>query len=109
MLFRSVNGTVAGVVRNRRDLQGNFTAELAASTDAAALVDLVLSKLTYGYTTGNTTTALRTEIVTAVGTIAIPALNANLGNQTSVDTAKRARVNAAVLLVLASPEFQIQQ
>ena len=103
------NGTVAGVVRNRRDLQGNFTAELAASTDAAALVDLVLSKLTYGYTTGNTTAALRTEIVTAVGTIAIPALNANLGNQTSVDTAKRARVNAAVLLVLASPEFQVQQ
>jgi len=103
------NGTVAGVVRNRRDLQGNFAAELAASTDAAALVDLVLSKLTYGYTTGNTTAALRAEIVTAVGTIAIPALNANLGNQSSVDNAKRSRVNAAILLVLASPEFQIQQ
>ena len=103
------NGTVAGVVRNRRDLQGDYTAELAASTDAAALVDLVLGKLTYGFTTGNTTAALRTEIVNAVGTIAIPALNANLGNQTSVDNAKRARVNAAVLLVLAAPEFQVQQ
>ena len=103
------NGTVAGVVRNRRDLQGNYSAELAVAADAAALVDLVLSKLTYGITTGNTTAALRTEVVNAIGTIAIPALNANLGNQTSVDNAKRARVNAAILLVLASPEFQVQQ
>ena len=103
------NGTVAGVVRNRRDLQGNYSAELAVAADAAALVDLVLSKLTYGTTTGNTTAALRTEVVNAIGTIAIPALNANLGNQTSVDNAKRARVNAAILLVLASPEFQVQQ
>ena len=98
------NGTVAGVVRNRRDLQGNYTGELAVATDAAALVDRVLSKLSYG----NTSAALRTEIVTAVGTIAIPTLNANLGNQSSVDNAKRARVNAAILLVLASPEFQVQ-
>ena len=103
------NGTVGGVVRNRRDLQGNYTGELALAADAAALVDRVLGKLTYGTTTGNTSAALRTEIVTAVGSIAIPVLNANLGNQTSVDNAKRARVNAAILLVLAAPEFQVQQ
>ena len=99
------NATVNGTTRNRRDLQGSYTGELAVANDAAALVDLVLGKLSYG----NTSAALRTEIVTAVGTITIPTLNANLGNQTSVDNAKRARVNAAILLVLASPEFQVQQ
>jgi hypothetical protein len=97
------NGTVAGVVRNRRDLQADFSGELAVAADAAALVDRVLTKLTYG----NTGAALRTEIVDTVGRITIPALTAT--NQAAVDTAKRARVNAAVLLVLASPEYAVQQ
>ena len=99
------NTTVNGITRNRRDLQGNYSGELAVATDSAALVDRVLGKLSYG----NTSAALRSEVVAAVSSIAIPALNANLGNQTSVDNAKRARVNAAILLVLAAPEFQVQQ
>ena len=99
------NGTVNGVVRNRRDLQADYSAELALANDVPALVDRVLGKLTYG----NASAALRTEIVDAVGRVTIPALNVGGTNQGSVDSAKRTRVNAAILLVLASPEFQVQQ
>ena len=58
------------------------------------------------YTAG---AALKAEIATAVGSITIPALNAAGSNQAAIDTARRNRVNAAILLVLASPEFQVQQ
>lgn len=99
----ATNGTVAGVVRNRRDIQPDFTAELALTADVPALVARVASRLTYG----NLGTAAQADIVTAVSTIAVPALTAT--NQTTVDAAKRNRVNAAILLVLASPEFQVQK
>lgn len=96
------NGTVNGVALNRRDLQADHTADLALAEDVPALVDRVLGKLTYGDSSG-----LRTEIISAVGSIAIPALTAT--NQNTVNAAKRSRVNAAILLVLASPEYQVQQ
>jgi uncharacterized protein (DUF1800 family) len=99
------NGTVGGVALNRRDLQGDYSAELALAADPAALVEQVSGKLTYG----TAPAALKTEISTAVGSIAIPALAANNSNKSQVDDAKRVRVNAAVLLVLASPEFQVQK
>jgi uncharacterized protein (DUF1800 family) len=98
------NGTVGGITYNRRDLKPDYTAELALSDDPAALVDHVMGRLLYS----PDVTELRSEIIAAVTSLAIPALNANLGNQTTVDRAKRARVNTALLLVLASPEFQVQ-
>ncbi len=101
----SFNGTVGSVVRNRRDLQANLSAELALTNDPAALVDHVLGKLTYG----NTSAALRTEVINAVASITIPALTSNGSNQATVDAAKRSRVNATLLLVVASPEYQVQQ
>jgi len=98
------NGTVNGVVLNRRDIRPDFTAELALAGDAAALVERVAGKLSY-----SAGAALKAEIATAVGSIVIPALNSGGTNQATIDTAKRNRVNAAILLVLASPEFQVQQ
>ena len=98
------NATVNGVVRNRRDLQADYSAELALAGDAAALTDRLLGKLLYA-----SNTALRTEIVNAVGLIVIPALNAGGSNQAAIDTAKRNRVNAAILLALVAPEFMVQQ
>ena len=98
------NTTVNGVVRNRRDLQADYSAEVALATDPAALVDRVLGKLTYG----TIPAALRTEIIGAVTSVALPALSANGSNQAAVDAAKRNRVNAAILLVVASPEYQVQ-
>ena len=100
----SSNGVVGGVTLNRRDLQGDYTAQLALAGDAAALVDHVLARLTYG-----DTAALRTEIVAAVNSIAIPALNGTGSNQAQIDNARRNRVNAALLLTLVAPEFIVQQ
>jgi hypothetical protein len=48
---------------------------------------------------------VKAEIVTAVTGLAIPAATGS--NQAAIDTAKRTRVNAAVLLVLVSPEYQV--
>ena len=97
----ATNGTVGGVVLNRRDIRPDFTAELALATDAPALVDRVAQRLTYGGM-GST---IKTDIATAVATITIPAATGS--NQAAIDTAKRTRVNAAVLLVLVSPEYQV--
>ena len=95
------NGTVNGVTFNRRDLQGDYTAELALAGDAAALVARVASRLAYG----GAGAAFQTEAANAVAAIAIPALNASGSNQAQVDAARRNRVNAALLLTLAAPEF----
>jgi hypothetical protein len=101
----SGNVVVNGSTVSRRDLQSPFTAELALADQPAALVDLVVDKLM----AGNAPAALKTEITTAITTVAIPALNSTGSNQAAIDSAKRTRVNAAVLLVLASPEFQVQK
>jgi uncharacterized protein (DUF1800 family) len=95
------NGTVNGVVFNRRDLQRNWAAEMALATQPAALTASVAEKLL----NGRASAALTTEISTAIGRITIPALNAGGTNQGAIDTAKFNRVKSAVLLVLASPEF----
>ncbi|MDP3222285.1 MAG: DUF1800 domain-containing protein, partial [Rubrivivax sp.] len=86
------------------DLQGDYSAELALATNATDLVDRVLAKLVVG----PVPTALRTELIDTVGRINIPTLNATFSNQSSVDNAKRARVNSAILLTVVSPEFQVQ-
>ncbi len=83
---------------SRRDLQGDYSAELALAANVPALVDRVTTRLAYG-AVGATR---RTEIIDAVGSIAIP------GSGTSqIDAAKRARVNAAILLTVAAPEFVV--
>ena len=71
----------------------------------AELVDRVLAKLVIG----TAPATLKSEIVAAVTSIAIPALTANASNQAAVDTAKRSRVNTALLLTLVSPEFLVQK
>jgi len=99
------NGTVAGVVLNRRDLQGDFSAELAMAADPVALAERVVSRLTY-----TSATALKAEISTTVGLTAIPALvtSGTGNNQAAINAARRTRVNIAVLLALASPEVMVQ-
>jgi hypothetical protein len=99
----SVNTTVGGVPLNRRDIQPDFSPELALATDPAALVDRVLARLTYG----NNNDALRAELVQAVNSISVPLVTPL--NQAQIDAAKRNRVNAALLLTLVSPEFLVQQ
>jgi len=99
------NGTVGGTTFNRRDLQADFSAELALADKSSDLIDRVNAKLMYGAMPA----ALKTEIQGAVDKITIPALNSGGTNQAQIDSAKRNRVNAAILLALASPEFQVQK
>jgi hypothetical protein len=99
------NGTVNGTVLNRRDLQPDFTAELALAATPSDLVDRMNAKLMYG----SMPAALKSEIQGAVEKIVMPALNTAGSNQAQVDSAKRNRVNAAIFLTLVSPEFQVQR
>ena len=92
-----------GASANRRDLQGNFAAEIALADRPAELVAAVNRKLMYG----SMPAALATEIEGAVTSIAIPAATGS--NQAQIDTAKRNRVNAAIFLALVSPEFIVQK
>ena len=100
----AVNTSVDGRVLNRPDVQPDFSAELALATDAPALVARVASRLTWGQLGA----AALADIAAAVASIAIPTLNTSGSNQAQIDGAKRQRVNAAVLLVLATPECQVQ-
>jgi uncharacterized protein (DUF1800 family) len=99
------NGTVNGVVLNRRDLRRDWTAEMALAPRTAELVSSVTDRLLYG----QASPALTTAMVTAINKITIPTLNAGGTNQAAIDTAKRNRVYAAVLLTLATPEFLVQK
>jgi len=91
------SNTIGGVTR--RDIQADFSAELALASDAGALVDRVFARL-LPHTTP--LPELRSEIVAAVGAIAIPTSG-------STATALRNRVNTALLLTLVSAEFQVQR
>jgi len=98
-------GTVNGVVQNKRDLQRDWSAELDLANTPAALVARVADRLLFGQPSA----ALQTELVAAVNSIAVPVLNATGSNLAAVNTAKRNRVNVAVLLTLVAPEFLVQK
>jgi uncharacterized protein (DUF1800 family) len=91
-------GFPAGAGLTRRDMVGNYSTELALAHDAPKLVDHVTERLTYGVFTS----ARRDALISAVNSIAIPAAGAS---PAQINAAKQQRVNAAILLTVASPEF----
>ena len=97
------NGTIGTVVFNRRDLQRNWAAEMQLAADPPRLAATVLDRLL----AGQPAPALQQEIVSAVSSITIPAPTAT--NAAQVAAAQRNRVNAALLLTLAAPEFLVQK
>ncbi len=99
------NGTVNGVVLNRRDLQRDWAYEMLLAPRPAELVTHVLDRLMLS----NASVALTNEIFTTVNKIVIPPLAANNSNLAAVNAAKRNRINTAVLLTVASPEFLVQK
>lgn len=90
---------------NRRDLQPDYSAELALADNSSALVDRLNDRLMYG----SMSAALKSLISGAVDTFAIPALKTDKSNQAAVDAVKRDRVRAAIFLTVVSPEFQVQR
>ena len=99
------NSTVGGVVRNRRDLQPDFAAEIALADKVPQLLDRLNARLMYG----SMPPALKTETQGAVEKIVIPVLNSTSSNQVAIDTARLNRVKATIFLMLVSPEFQVQK
>jgi len=90
---------------NRRDLQADFSAEIALADQPAALVERVNAKLMGG----SMPAELKAEIQGAIEKMAIPLLNITGSNQKQVTDAKRARVNATIFLAVISPEYQVQK
>jgi uncharacterized protein (DUF1800 family) len=94
-------GRSAGDNLGGRDLQViSYTAELDLAADVPKLVDRVTTRLAYG-AVGPTR---RTEIINAVNSIAIAGAGMSAKD---IDTAKRQRVNAAILLTMTAPEFVV--
>ena len=90
---------------NRRDLQADFSAEIALADQPPALVERINAKLLAGAMPAE----LKAEIQGAIEKMTIPVLNSTGSNQTQVNNAKRARVNAAIFLAVISPEYQVQK
>lgn len=103
--FGQSNGTINGVVLNRRDLRPDFETEIALADKPAELLARIDDRLLFGAMPE----ALKAEIQAAIESIAIPVLNTDATNQAQIDAAKRNRVNAALLLTVVSPEFLVQK
>ena len=102
-----------------RDIQHDYTAELALAASPADLVER-MNLLLFG---GTMPDALRTQLVAAVTSRAIPAAvlppagpasaasapAPTPTNQAQIDAAKRDRVYLAVFLSMASPDYLIQK
>ena len=82
---------------NGFDITAAYTAELALVLDAAALVKRVALLLCAG------------QLSAANQSLIVTALSANALTAASTDSAKRDRVAAAVLLVMASSEYLVQK
>ncbi|MDH5538985.1 MAG: DUF1800 domain-containing protein [Rhizobacter sp.] len=91
-----------------RDVQQDFSAELALAENPDALVarmDLLLMS-------GQMSDTLRAQIVAGVQGRTVPAPTLSNGvvtNQAAIDTARRDRVSIAAFLTLASPDYLTQK
>jgi uncharacterized protein (DUF1800 family) len=90
---------------NRRDMQGDFVTEMSLADEPDKLVQQVSNRLMQGAMS----VALQADLVAAVASVPVPALNFRNDNQAQIENAKRSRVRTALLLCLASPEFLIQK
>ena len=79
------------------DVKAAYTAELAIAHDAAASLDRLSLVLAANQISSTTKATIRT------------ALDAITVTQTSSDSDKRRRINTAVLLVMASPDYLVQK
>ncbi|HEY5801543.1 MAG TPA: DUF1800 domain-containing protein [Burkholderiaceae bacterium] len=86
-----------------RDVLPDYTAELALAGTPAALVDRVNLLLM----ANRMSATLRNKIVTAVGSITVPAATAT--NAAAVAAANKNRVALAIFLAMASPEYLVQK
>ena len=97
------NGYTGPTSYTGRDIQMNYAAEIALSTDPAALVDRMNTLLFYGQMTAT----LKSRLIAAVTAVTIPAATGT--NQTTIDAAKLNRAKTAIFMSLVSPEYLTQR
>jgi uncharacterized protein (DUF1800 family) len=90
---------------NSRDIRVGLDAELALAADPDKLVGRINDRLLHG----TLPETLRNEMKTGISAIAVPALKADGSNSAQVAAAKRTRVNLALLMAAAAPEFIVQK
>ena len=97
------------LLRTDRDIQPNYSAELALADNPAALVDRMKLLLF----AGQMPDGLRNQIIAAVAGRAIPAVtrgaDGTITNQTAIDNAKLDRVYIAVFLSMTAPDYLAQK
>ncbi|ELX08394.1 hypothetical protein Jab_2c04420 [Janthinobacterium sp. HH01] len=86
-----------------RDVQPDYSAELALTGQPALLVDRINLLLL----NGGMTSTLRNQIISAVNSVNIPPPSAAFPTRT--DDARRNRVYLAIVLAMASPEYLAQR
>jgi uncharacterized protein (DUF1800 family) len=105
ILLRGVGSKGLDGTSTRNDVQVSFTAADALAEDSTTLVNDVTARLI-----GDTVNEdLKTEIRIAVDSIPIPALNKGGTNGAAIAKAKHNRALTAVMLTVASPEFNVQK
>jgi len=85
-----------------RDIQADYSAEIALASKPPELVDRI-NLLLFG---GQMSSELRNQIISAVQAVWQPALTA--ANAAVVDSTSRNRVYLAIYLAMASPEYLVQ-
>lgn len=91
---------IANGTGSSRDIKPDLSAEIALADTPERLLDRIDLLLTYN----RMSPTLRSQILTAVNSVAISTTNA-----TNAAAARRNRVNLAVFLTMASPEFIVQK
>jgi hypothetical protein len=89
----------------RNDVQTSLAGPLALADDANSLVNDTVTRLIGD----NVNSALKTQMVAAVNSVTVPALNKLGNNQAQIDRAHQNRTYLALLLALSSPEFVTQR
>jgi uncharacterized protein (DUF1800 family) len=89
----------------RPDLQTDLSALRALADQPSALVAQVTARLLGEAVPA----ALSTEVAAAVASVPLPALAADGRNRAKVEAARLSRVQVALALVLASPEYIVQK
>jgi uncharacterized protein (DUF1800 family) len=97
------NGYTGPTSYTGRDIQMNYSAEIALTDNPAALID----RMNLLLFSGQMTATLQSRLVAAVTAVAIPASNGT--NQAAIDTARLNRARTAIFMSLVSPEYLSQR
>jgi hypothetical protein len=94
-----VQGAIGSGATSGSDIFSSYAAEI----NLAATPDALMDRLNLLLMAGEMDSNLRSEIINAVSAIPIPA-----GDQNAINAALTARVQTAVYLTMASPQFSAQ-